>query len=235
MKTIKLLAIIILALSCVRVDAQGFLKEFYDSFPETQVPYPVDSLSRPRILGWGHRDNAIPFILENLKIYDNFCLDHTTNFSISKELNDLSFFGKFSIPNSEYSMILFDALNVEYGSKGLFLSDKYGNKVDYLECESGYGYMDVRQFFIDSNYDITVYTLVPDSGDMMMTGMYEDGASITAHREDKKYRVINGRFTLINTIIYQSQTYEGRLLNSAPSYHLRYRIRNGKETVVHIQ
>ena len=212
--------------------AMGFLKNPYDSFPETSVPFPVDSVYAHRY-PFGYGDSRIGNYMQDLKIYDNFLLSHETEYSTTDECFGLDIFAKFSIPNSNYAMLFVKASQMEFNSCALFLSDNNGNKVDFLECGSDMSGVVARQFYIDSNYDITIYRLVPDSGDILMEDV---GISSTApvkefraHREDKRYRVIEGRFQLLETIVYQSQTYSSRIFFNHTSYALRYRISEGNE------
>ena len=231
MNRIKLFAIIFFVLLSVRLDAQCILKVVSDNFPETQVPYPVDSLKNVKNLGNSRYSNVVQTILQSLKVYEDLNLSQSTGFSTDDDYNDIFVSGKFSIPNTSFKMILVEVMKVEFVSSGLFLTNEDGDIVDYLECESSFAKISSRQFYVDNNYDITVYALIPDLDDITFMSMYCEGKSFTAHREDKKYRVVNGRFTLIESKVYRPKVYYSSEFLNKPSYHLRYRICEGNEVL----
>ncbi|MBQ0052947.1 MAG: hypothetical protein KBS89_00645 [Bacteroidales bacterium] len=130
--------------------------------------------------------------------YDNQC----QRYDLASSNNEYSsyMYASFKIPGSNYYL---SAIRTECGAgfyytDVLLIVDSQGRIYDELCCKVDFDCFALKQYSIDSDRNITVYSLKPS--DYQSLSMWDAFSSYRGYREDRIYKVQGNRFVLTSTI-----------------------------------
>lgn len=112
---------------------------------------------------------------------------------------------RINLPNGKILIMVALGGVTPYGADYLCVVDNSGRVLDTLcsSISSEYGY--TKQFSIDSNYEVTVYSLIP-TGDRPV--LFENFSSFEAERIDVTYRIdSNGKFVKTTEVKHVPRIY----------------------------
>lgn len=131
-------------------------------------------------------------------IYDSNGKDISHISEESPEDCSASLFKSFKIPNSNSFLCHIGTYVGPFPATGvLLIVDSQGRIYDELICWVEGEAMTIKQFSIDKDMNITIYSIESDQSKSVSLW---DNSSFTGHREDQTYRISGNKFVLTKTV-----------------------------------
>ena len=137
-----------------------------------------------------------------------------------------------TIPESSNLLYDFAMGDADFFTKVLAVVDKWGYIKDTLLCSVSWSAGRAKEYYIDEEFNITISSILPQTCDPVFF-FTDDGNNFKpfmGYRQDEIYQIIEDRFVLKRTIIYQEQVYCAEMMAPIKNYH----IKDGNEIIKQI-